>query len=781
VPPQAVAAPSALTPANRGQALPSWYTPENAPRTSAAPSDNGWDKYDPAPAANKAEVGAADPSSWDRFDVAPEQVTVTGYRGQPESVDHPAADFVANTATGIARVPGAILGTPDTLLHFADWIGAKAINGMSHLPFVPTQHLTGADLDKSYVNPIGLLKRVMPSPEQVDNHVVFPAASAVSRAFGGSDVKPYEPTTPLGRIYQAGVTGLAGGFVDPLAIAGAAKNGVGVGRALLDAAPNAAKLGAASAAAQGTQEGLPNTPGIAAITALLAHGGLTTAGNVSGRGAGAIADATRQLVSPSAQGEREAARVLGQANAQGPALVQPSPADIATAMGNVRSATDTLSPGLEPWQAGQRLRDLLQERNNSLVAERMEVTEPLRQARDTSPNFINTEPVLSLIDRKLDVAAGAQQQALQGARADMFLADGAERADAEQLAATRTALNERISTAKRGGDNATAVHLLDVRNALDEQVAKYVPEATQYSRTYAEASKPLDPLQYGPVGKVLERDPFNSRYTFAEERIPDLFLRSPATRTDLDQLVRAFGGDRSAALGALEQHLTGVTQGAIAADGTLDTAAFDRAMKPYTKAMNGNVEYWFPALAKKFADAKAAQSTLDTLTTQRGLVDAIGAGALRDGSGVVTGDTFGRWLSGNRDALEKTQSPSAIMRLQSIANALKGSRPGELADVLKSELAPTALGTLLGGLEGGVLSTLLHKTTQSTFGGLDARRQAAFSFAIERATLDPAYASRIVAAYGRARQGGSPVRALVRAIAATPISLNALHQSDLYQ
>jgi hypothetical protein len=403
----------------------------------------------------------------------------------------------------------------------------------------------------------------------------------------------------------------------------------------------------------------------------------------------------------------------------------------------------------------------------------MEATEPLREARDASPNFINTAPVLDLIDRKLSVAAGAQKDALQGARSDLFLADGTERVDAEQLAASRTALNERINAAKRAGDNSTVMHLTSVRNALDEQVAKYVPETGQYSRAYAEASKPLDPLQYGPVGKVLERDPFNSRYTFAEERIPDLFLRSPATRTDLTQLVSAFGGDKTAALGALEQHLAGVAQRAVAADGTLDAAAFDRAMKPYTKAMNGNVGYWFPTLAKKFADAKTAQSTLDTLTTQRGLADAISGGALRDGSGVVTGDALNRWLSANKGALAKTQTPSAVMRLQSIAGALRGARPGELADVLKSELAPTAVGTLLGGLEGGVLSTLLHKTTQSTFGGLDARRQAAFSTAIERATLDPEYASRIVAAYGRARQGGSPVRALVRAIAATPIAVNA--------
>jgi len=106
-----------------------------------------------------------------------------------------------------------------------------------------------------------------------------------------------------------------------------------------------------------------------------------------------------------------------------------------------------------------------------------------------------------------------------------------------------------------------------------------------------------------------------------------------------------------------------------------------------------------------------------------------------------------------------------------MAGALQDARPGELADALKSEIAPAAIGTIMGGLEGGVLGTLLHKSAQTFFGGKDAQRQAAFSSAIERATLDPVYAAQLTTSAAK-RSGVRPLRALIQAIAATPLAVN---------
>jgi hypothetical protein len=170
-----------------------------------------------------------------------------------------------------------------------------------------------------------------------------------------------------------------------------------------------------------------------------------------------------------------------------------------------------------------------------------------------------------------------------------------------------------------------------------------------------------------------------------------------------------------------------------------------------------------------------ARKALKTLGRQgqAGQAGLVYYGGLTKGNGAVTGPSFGRWLRSNQDAVARTQSPAAVMRLQSMASALKNTHPGELADVLKSEWAPTALGTITGGLEGGVLATLLHKSAQTAFGGLDAKRQAAFSASIERAVTDPAYAARLAANAARGGSGASPVRALVRAMLVTPVAVNS--------
>src|SRR6185312_2334848 len=90
--------------------------------------------------------------------------------------------------------------------------------------------------------------------------------------------------------------------------------------------------------------------------------------------------------------------------------------------------------------------------------------------------------------------------------------------------------------------------------------------------------------------------------------IPDSFLTGNATKEKFDQLVSAYGGDRTAAQAGLEQHLAGVVQRTLNPDGTLDQAAFDRAIKPYQRSL-----IWFPELSRKFATAKTAQGTYETL------------------------------------------------------------------------------------------------------------------------------------------------------------------------
>jgi hypothetical protein len=144
----------------------------------------------------------------------------------------------------------------------------------------------------------------------------------------------------------------------------------------------------------------------------------------------------------------------------------------------------------------------------------------------------------------------------------------------------------------------------------------------------------------------------------------------------------------------------------------------------------------------------------------------VSTGALRDNTGAITGESFGKFLHANRNAIADTQSPGAVMRLQSIASALKVPQ-GELADALRSEVLPTAAGVAMGCAEGGIIGGMLRHATHAAFGGLDAKRQAAFSAAIEKAVLDPEYAAKLTAEFTKRSRYLPPARALVQAVAAT--------------
>jgi len=709
------------------QTLPDWYTPD--PDAHPAPEQ-------PAPA---------------------NQTLPSWYTPEPPEPEAPAepTDWGAakNFITGLARVPGAIIGAPAAINHALNWAVSKAGNAV-----------TGGGITADQLDNTDPIARALPTSQGVDKLV-----------FGAMGTTPYEPTSLGGKLGQAAVTGAGAGLLDPLADLSMLKNAGGAGKALLQIfkanAGQAAKTGLASTAAEGTHEVFPDSDVLPVAAALLTHGGAGLGGKLATGGAGVGADAIRQVFAPDVQGIREAGQTLAKvpSAANGEAIAQPTGSDLTAARDAVRGATDDVGQGMEDWQAGGALRSSLQGHVDSLGKARDLATSPLRDARDSSAALISTDPVFNLIDAKLRMAAGPQAEALRGARKDFALPDGTTRNDAESLAATRQAINTRIGSAKASGDNASAAHLLDVRRALDDQINAAVPEAGQYTRAFADASRPLDPSTYGPVGQLLERDQFNSRYTFPDERVPDLFLKSKATRADMQQLVDAFGGDKKPAHDALEQHIVGKVQDAINPDGTLSQAAFDRSVKPYTKPLS----MWFPDLAKKFNTAKSAQGALDKMTAQRSIADAIDGGSLRDGDGVITGKSFAAFMRANKDTLAKTQTPGAVMRLQSIQNALTGSHQGELADVLKSEILPAAAGLATGGLEGGVFGTLLHKTVQGAFGAKDAQRQAAFSRAIEQATLDPAYAAKITAGMGKQPGSMSPTRRLVRSVFNTAAEMNA--------
>lgn len=649
-----------------------------------------------------------------------------------------------NFRSATLNIPGAFVGLPHVLAHTADWAGAKIANALTG------SDLTGADVDKN--NPIA--KHTL-SPEEATTGYTYPIVNAGRALVGNDPLTPYQPRTPVGELGNAMVTAGGSALVDPAAAWGIIPRLVNAGKGAL---------------AGGTADLVKNLTGsdtAAALSAFLAHAGASTAEGVVRAGAPAVAQTAQSFISPSAAGRAKAAELVAGADpTYGPTIppmANPTDAALGAARGDVTSATGAIGPGLEPWQAGAQLRTDLQNQVDTTKGVRNNVTDPIAAARDASKAQVSLDPVLTTIGDKLRTAAGSQAEAINGALSDLKMPSGALRVNADQLAASRQAINARISKATQAGDDATARHLMDIRKGLDAQVSAAVPEAGQFTSEFSRLSKPLDPTQYGPVAKVLDRDQFNSRYTFPDERIPDLFLKSSATKSDLDQLTASFGGDRATAQAALEQHLAGQVQRAVKPDGTLDQAGFNAAVKPYQKAL-----VWFPDLARKFGTAQSAQGTYEGLLGQRQLADSISNGGLRDTTGNITGASFNSWLNDNRDTLAKAHGLPTVMRLQQIGNALKTAGPG-LAETVTGEIAPVIAGAAFGGTEGGILGGMLHNAAGVVTRPLVTRRANAFNSAIEEAVQDPAAAQRLAATVGpSAHLSGAAVKnAFIRALSAT--------------
>jgi hypothetical protein len=772
--------PQAAPPANANQPIPAWLAQQDAQEAqqaqTAAPTDANkpipdWlQKQDADEAAGPVANSNQPLPKW--YFPEPEQVTVTA--DQPSSIGQDLGDLAANLGTGIARIPGSIIGTPHVVAHVLDWLAAKVAN------LTDGGNRTGADLDES--NP--LAKHTLTS-EDVDN-ATFKGISAVA----GRPVAPYEPTSFIGKLLQAGVTGAGAGLVDPAALMGVVKAGAPVASVLEGALPRMAKTAVAADAANATGQVFPDEPGLAAGAALVAHTGASGVGSMARSGGGVAADATRQLLRPSVQGDIEAGRVLGKVDNTAPGLAAPTDADLSSATGDVRDATNDIGPGLPAHMAGADLRAGLQARADALRTARS-------QAGDAAYDQFRAQPPLPSAALEPLMRSPGFRRAVSSANAAVLDEGGEPMTDywdfdangdpalkpnaaipPDVLGRVKSWTAAAAANAPAGSAEARTAAILDKRvgNFLDQQypASGEFPGYAAVRNAYAQAGKPLADFAGGPVEKALEADRQygQSRYVMPDERLPDLFLRSKATRSDLNQLIAASGGDRAAALSALQDYMAGVAQSAVRPDGTVDAAAFDKVMKPYQQSL-GNLGVWFPELAQKFNTVKQAQATLDNLQAQRSIADAVTGGALRDGDGVVTGPSFSKWLRSNQAALAKTQSPAALMRLQQMASILQGTHPGELADALKSEILPATIGTATAGLEGGVLATLLHRTAKTAFGSLDAKRQAAFSAAIEQAVKDPAYAARLAANAARQGHGVRPVRALVRAMVATPLAVNA--------
>jgi hypothetical protein len=669
-------------------------------------------------------------------------------------------------------VPGAIVGVPHTLAHAANWIWAQLGNAWNGQRPDGTWR-EGKDYDES--NP--LTKHTL-SSEDVDKGV-----------FNTLGVKPYEPASFIGKLLQAGVTGVGAGLLDPLALAGAVKSTTPLASFLEGAGGRAAKMAVASDAANATQQAFPEDPGLAILSAVAAHNAAGAAAPMAQAGFNATA---RPLLSPTARGRVAAGNALADVDNTGPGLVSPSSADVAAAKGGVAKATGDIGVGSDDYDAGGMLRDSLQARKDALVADRSAASQASRQAFEAEPPM-SVQKLDGFLQRPgfrralIEVGKGVKDEGnnptvrywdVEDAGAPNNVGDSVpgvrirvQALPPEVLDRIKGQLDDAVSEAPAGSRAQRSATILrnQFRDLLDEQYPNTYPKTRE---DYATGSRPLDSLETGPTAKVLDSENrFGTRvYSMPQDKVVRAYLQgnNPST-SSVKNLVDAFGGDRKAALGALEDNLVGKVQDAINSDGTLSQQAFERAVRPYTKALNMH----FPDLARKFANAQSAQKTFELVTEQKALADDIGANrALRGSDGFVTRDSALKWLDQNEAALERTQSKGAIMRLRKIAEALPDD-PAAGAQAA-AEAAPMLLGGVLGGSEGGVLGGITHKIPAAIASPLLKKYYESYSQAIEKAFTDPATAADLAS---KAQKFGGFRKVLTKAakdaVLATPSAVNA--------
>lgn len=750
--------------------LPDWYTPEEA---AALVPPNPAGPVQAAPAQP-----APSPPSW--YQPEPESVTVSA--DKPESLGDDVGDLAANVATGVARVPGAIVGVPHDIAHAANWIWAQLGNAWNGVkPDGTWRH--GEDYDQS--NP--LTNHTLSSAD-VDKGV-FKGISAVA----GKDVQPYDPKSFIGKLLQAGVTGAGAGLLDPLALLGAVR-GASTGAEALKGAlegslGRAGKMAVAADAANATQQALPDTPGLAAIAAIAAHGGAGAAAPIAEAG---FNSSVRPLLSPTARGRVAAGNALSDIDNTQPGLANPAQADVDAAKQNVATATGDIGTGQDDYDAGGTLRDQLQARKDKLVGDRSAASAASRAAFNAEPPM-SAQKLTNFMQRPgfrralIEVGKNVKDEGndptvkywdVDGAGAPAPNDDGVPGVrisvpalPPEVLDRVKGQLDDAVNQAPAGSRaQRSAIKLRDdYKGLLDEQYPNTYPKTRD---DYATASRPLDPLETGPTAKVLDSESrFGVRnYSMAQDRVVRSYLQqnSPSA-SSVKNLVDSFGGDKKAALSALEDNLTSKVQDAINSDGTLSQQAFERAVRPYTKALN----MWFPELSRKFSTAQGAQKAFELAQDQKGLADDIGANqALRGKDGFVTRDAATKWLDQNSAKLSKTQSQAAVMRLRKIAEALPDD-PAAGAQAA-TEALPMAIGAATGGLEGGVLGGIMHKIPGIVTGPLLKKYYEEYSRSVEKAFTDPAEAASLAS---RAQKFGGFKKVLSKAARdaalGAPIAVNA--------
>lgn len=179
----------------------------------------------------------------------------------------------------------------------------------------------------------------------------------------------------------------------------------------------------------------------------------------------------------------------------------------------LNSAQERISGLRDPAADQSAVRREVQQRPDQLAADRDAAALPLLRQAEQSGAVVDPQPVVNKIDQMLGEAKRpAVVNSLREAR-KMLNRAGTEQLDTSVsgLYETRKAINDII---EGRSDTPTGRYakkeLIEVRNALDQQINAVAPEFGQYLDEYRQGSRPLDVFRDSDaVAKLAETDPRN--------------------------------------------------------------------------------------------------------------------------------------------------------------------------------------------------------------------------------------------------------------------------------
>jgi hypothetical protein len=656
--------------------------------------------------------------------------------------DHPVLD---NAVTAISRVPGAILGTPRAVRRLASGAIAWGLNRFDH------GDRTADSVDAFFPqNPY----LAGPTSEQVDDTVTH-GVQAADRAVGLPEFQPYKPVTLSGKIGQAALTAGLGGLVDPLADAGAVTKAGKLWQLL--------RNGAAGGAAEFAADKLaPNSPMAQFLAAAAAHSLLGAAGTTA---ATTYEAGARPFLRPGAAGVTKAGEAIAETPITG-AVASPSRLDVDRTLGDVADITGGVAPGMEPGAAGAQARDFLQSRTDRIADIADEAASPyydkFRQELATTPPELAETGLLSrpgvrkaMRDAGTDMAnlnrpSHAEWVDLNEA-GEPTIKGGAYTPDLLQR--TGSTLKDMAASARAKGRSQRAGALTGASVDLRDYLYDRYPSLKEADQVMLQRMAPNAPFEDPMVARALSRPPaafgVQPDYYQQPQQLFDAIAKSSDPGTVMDKFIQAAGG-YPASPNLMEPIRQGIigdlrNKGVIQPNGEFNAKAYDAAVRPYLPTIG----MYMPEIGREFENARSAQRTLDTIREQRAVSQDIATGGLRDKNEVITGQSLTRWIDQNEDALERTQSKQAVYRLRQIAKAL-GDEPGGAAQQAIAEGGPALVGGIVGGADPGILGAMgVGPVMNKLTGDRLAAFHDAYSKAIERAIVDPAYAQEIIAKASR--------------------------------